>query len=312
MAEDRKPFMRWYMEQARTRRTVLCAGLDPTPEHLPPSFGTFSLKALREYLHGVIDRAAVHAAVIKPQSAYYEAFGPNGTRLLIDLVEYAHDRGLPVILDAKRADIGPTMEAYGRFAFEQVGADACTFVPYFGPTFLPSEDGKSQGWMPWLERGRCVISMIRTSNPEGTPWQDQLLASVGTSIYEQQAHFVACWDRQVHALTGGMGLVGGVVGATVPDQAAHCRELAPDAFFLIPGYGAQGGGADGAVASFPADGRRLGTVNSSRAITTAWRDKDGSEKMGDPLHRVEMAMADANTDLNHALAAKFGRDPYGI
>lgn len=300
----REPFLSWYLQRAKQMKSVLCVGLDPTLDHLPPQWAR-SLNGLRDYLCKIIDLAAEKAAVMKPQSAYYEAYGPEGLQMLIDLVDRAHNLDVPVILDAKRADIGETMKAYGCAVFDQIGADACTFVPYLGSTFSPA-------WHDWFDQGRCAISMIRTSNPEAAHLQDQCLQWLWSDqqVYEWAAEQTAALDRKISHLTNGRGSVGGVVGATVPEQAVRCRELAPDTLFLIPGYGAQGGGAEGAVTGFPKDGRLLGTVNSSRGITQAWRNKDGSAKPDDPLDLVAAAIDAANAELNAALAAHLGHDPY--
>ena len=305
---EREPFLSWYLRRAKEVQSVLCVGLDPTYEHLPPQWRP-ELDYLFDYMKRVVNLAAKHAAVVKPQSAYYEDFGPEGTRALINLVEYAHGLGLPVILDAKRQDIGPTDARYADSVFGVIDADACTRNTYLGSTFMPSSDGKCKGWLPWLDIGRAALPMIRTSNPEAVQLQDQRLES-GFTVYEWAAEQAATLDREVSCLTSGRGSVGGVVGATWPEQAVRCRKLAPDVFFLIPGYGAQGGGAEGAVAGFPADGRLLGTVNSSRGITQAWRDKDGRAKPGDPLDWVAAAIHSANSELNTALAAHLGHNPY--
>jgi len=298
--------------RVRRVRSVLCVGLDPTPEHVPPVYGDcLDLAVMQTYLSDVVNLAAEKVAVVKPQFAYYGALGPDGIRMMIEVIEYAKGMGLPVILDAKRADIGDTMEQYGGEVFGQYGVDLCTFVPYLGSTFLPS--GKSKGWLPWLEMGHGVIPMIMTSNPESVSVQ-MLELKDGRYVYQAMAEMVRGWADEVQGLTDGAGTVGGVVGATFPEQAQDIRRIVgPKLLFLIPGYGAQGGGADGAVAGFPETGELSGFVNSSRGITRdSWRDpKTGKPREGDPLKLVAAAIDNANAELNAALAAKLGHDPYG-
>jgi orotidine-5'-phosphate decarboxylase len=267
---------------------------------------------MERYLRAVVDLAAEKAAVVKPQYAYYAAYGPRGIQMMIRLIAYAKSKGLPVILDAKRGDIGETMARYADEVFGRYGVDACTFIPYLGPTFKATKGSRS--WMDDLNNGCMVISMIRTSNPEAEWLQDQRLES-GLLVYESLAEGVKAWNAEVMAATENRGRVAGVVGATWPEQAISCREHAgDDVFFLIPGYGAQGGGADGAVAGLPNSRNELmGTVNSSRGITLAWWNKSTAKpKDGDPMIHVVRAIDDANADLNAALARKIGQDPYLI
>ena len=299
-------FVSRYLDRVAQTKSVLCVGLDPTPEHVPPDFskgGGDPLDCMKRYLQEVIIRAAPAVPVVKPQVAYYSALGDAGLRMLRDLIEFAHAEGLLVILDAKRADIGETMVQYGIEAFGYYKADACTFVPYLGPTFNPS-------WKEGLSQGRMAISMIRTSNPEAALLQDAMLDN-GLRVYEQVAAWVNGWNADIQKLTEGAGNVGGVVGATWPEQAPRCRELAGDkVFFLIPGYGAQGGGSDGAVGGLPnSQGKLMGVVNSSRGITlTSWFNKEKKEpREGDPLELVTKAIADSNADLNGALVRKLGK-----
>ena len=137
-------FVKRYHQRVAVTKSVLCVGLDPTPEHVPFSLrrrGT--IRDIETYLREVIDIAAPRVPVVKPQFAYYAALGTDGLEMLEGLVEFAHDDGLLVILDAKRADIGETMEQYGQEVFSIYDVNACTFVPYLGPTFNPS-------WMKWL------------------------------------------------------------------------------------------------------------------------------------------------------------------
>ena len=292
-----KSFVNRYLARVAKQESILCVGLDPTPAHVPPQYGT-GLSAMEYYLKDVVEAAATRVPVVKPQYAYYAAMGTDYIKMMIRLIEYAHEKGLLVILDAKRADIGETMEQYGNEVFGQYGVDACTFVPYLGATFMPS-------WLSWLEQGKMVISMIRTSNPDGDLIQGLKLEN-GKLVYEQLAEYVSSWNREVRERTSGIGSVGGVVGATFPAEAMRCRAITgADTFFLIPGYGAQGGGAAGAVTSIPTTGDRLmGTVNSSRGLTRdSWKDKNtGEPKIGDPLELVINAIDFANSDLNGALS----------
>jgi len=299
MIRSSDSFIKRYLQRVAVTQSVLCVGLDPTPDHVPPDLRRGNaIEDIKRYIHEVIDIAAFLVPVIKPQFAYYAALGPDGEEMLRLLVKYAQNMGLLVILDAKRSDIGQTMEQYGNEVFGKYGADACTFVPYFGDTFNPS-------WIKWLKQGRMVISMIRTSNPEAAMIQDLELKESGLKIYEHLAQLVAAWDVKVAEATDGAGSVGGVVGATWPEQAPRCRQLAgDDVFFLIPGYGAQGGGADGAVGGLPnSRGELMGAVNSSRAITlTSWWDKDKRQpREGKALKLVKAAIEAANADLNAAL-----------
>jgi orotidine-5'-phosphate decarboxylase len=297
-------FIKRYLQRVATTNSVLCVGLDPTPAHVPPDLRRVNdIEDIKRYVHEVIDIAAPLVPVIKLQFAYYAALGPDGNEMLRLLVKYAQTLGLLVILDAKRSDIGQTMEQYGNEVFGRYNADACTFVPYFGDTFNPS-------WIKWLKQGRMVISMIRTSNDEAAMIQDLELKESDLKIYEHLAQLVAAWDVKVAEVTDGAGSVGGVVGATWPEQASRCRQLAgDDVFFLIPGYGAQGGGADGAVAGLPnSRGEPMGAANSSRAVTlTSWWDKDKKQpREGKALKLVKVAIEAANTDLNAALERKLG------
>lgn len=291
------------LERMESVGSVLCVGLDPTPEHVPPVFGD-GLDALENYLKGVIEIASRTVAVVKPQFAYYAAMGTAGIDAMVRLIDYAHSLDLLVILDAKRADISDTMEAYAQEVFGQYHVDACTFVPYLGSTFMPTKT--TQSWLPWLAQGRAVISMIRTSNPEAEQVQDLV---VGNQLaYERMAVMVRGWNDAVRELTNGEGAVGGVVGATWPEQAVRCRELAGDeVFFLVPGYGAQGGGAEGAVSSLRnSRGELMGTINSSRGITRdSWfNKKTGEPRKGDPMELVARAITAANVDLNKALEGR--------
>lgn len=301
-------FVDRYLARVKQTKSLLCVGLDPTNNHVPLAMRTgHALEDIEKYMRIVVDMAAQKVPVVKPQIAFYSAFGTPGEELLQKLIGYAHSRGLLVILDAKRGDIGNTMAQYGEEVFGKYNADACTSVPYLGPTF-------DNSWMKWLKQGRMVITMIRTSNSEAAILQDLELKESGLRLYEYVAKLAAEWNAKVMKDTDGFGRVGGVVGATWPEQALRCRELAgPYVLFLVPGYGAQGGGSDGAVGGIPnASGELMGTVNSSSGITQlSWWDRDKKQpREGDALVLVEKAIDASNADLNAALERKLGRSPF--
>lgn len=299
-------FMEWYTSRARRNRSMLCVGLDPTPEQIPPCYGDLNATTVGRWITDIIDIAASKCGCVKPQWAFYHAFGEWGYGLITDVIAYAHLQGIPVIEDAKVSDIGSTMEAYGHGIFEHHGADAVTFVPYLGSTFL-NENKEHELWGPYFKAGYGVIPMILTSNPEAD--QIQLMALPdGRPLYLYTAELVARWSQLVNEVSGGKGMVGGVVGATYPEQAQQIRQIVgPDLPFLVPGMGAQGGTGETAVAGMPDTGKPMLIINSSRAIMGAWRDKDtGEPKDGDPLEHIEVAIDRHNQQINDALATKFG------
>jgi len=267
--------------------SIACVGLDPRPDLLPPALvdrhrGTGSSQeavaaAFTEANRRVIDAIAGRCAAVKPQAACYEAYGLPGWRALQDTVRHAVDAGIPVILDAKRGDIGSTAAHYGQMAFggapdlrgeacSGMGADWLTVNGYLG----------SDGVDPVLAAGGGVFVLVKTSNPGSGELQDLELAGGGT-VADRMADRVAAWgaDR-----LGACGLsdVGAVVGATYPEHAAALRERMPDTVFLVPGYGAQGASASDAVAGVRSDGRGV-LVSSSRGITGAWQ-QTGSDDVG--------------------------------
>lgn len=305
-------FVTRYQQACAGKESVLCLGLDFTREHVPPQFGR-GQKAIEAYAFAVIDAAAELVPVVKPQYAYYGAEGRFGQRLLRKVTERAHERGLLVIEDAKRNDIGDTMSKYGVEVFVRHGVDACTFSSYLGSTFIPWEGEETEAWLPWLRQGKGPIAMVLTSNPQACQLQLLKLES-GLCVFEHMAEQVKAWDQQVKEMTNGAGFVGGVVGATYPEQAESCRRYAgDDVLFLIPGMGAQGGTAKTAVAGLlSSQGVVMGVVNNSRGLTRdGWRDKKTKQpKPGDPLENVVAAIKKANSDLNAELVAILGPNPY--
>jgi orotidine-5'-phosphate decarboxylase len=256
-------------DAVRQKGTAALVGLDPRWEQLPEpvrSRGGDSpgerAAAYRAFCRDVIDVVAPLVPAVKPQAAFFEELGPAGMAALADVTAYARQRGLLVILDGKRNDIGSTAAAYARAYLGQAsawGADALTVSPYLGADSI--EPFVATG----RDRGAGIFVLVKTSNPGGGQFQD--LVCDGRPLYRHVAEFV---ERFAAAGAGpsGYGDVGAVVGATWPEQLAELRRAMPHAWILIPGFGSQGGTASDVAAGF--DSRGLGAVvNNSRGIIFA-------------------------------------------
>ncbi len=263
----------------RAKGHAVCVGLDPRWESLPASLrerhGGATLAsvaaAFEEFCGRVLDIVAPLVPVVKPQSAFFEACGPDGLAALQRLLRKARDLGLLSILDSKRNDIASTAAAYADAAFAGTRlagrvhpvweADALTVNPYLGRDAVE----------PFLESARRVgagvFVLVRTSNPGAGQFQDLLVSSGATPprpLYQHVGEAVATWAR-ANLGACGLGDVGAVVGATYPAELTTLRRLMPEVIFLVPGFGAQGGTADDVAGAFRPDG--LGAIiNSSRGI----------------------------------------------
>ncbi|MBN9459998.1 MAG: orotidine-5'-phosphate decarboxylase [Burkholderiales bacterium] len=247
--------------------SMLCVGLDPDPARLPAHLAG-SPDAILAFCREIADATAPFACAFKPQIAYFAAArAEDQLEALIAHLHAAHP-GKPVILDAKRGDIGATAEQYAREAFERYGADAVTVNPYMGFDSIE----------PWLaHRDRGVFLLCRTSNPGGSDLQ--ALEVGGERLFERVARLAAGpWNT-----SGQLGLV---VGATFPAELARVRELAGAMPLLVPGIGAQGGDIEATVR---AGGRRL-LVNSSRAILYASRGEDFARAAADAARATRDAL----------------------
>jgi len=248
-----------FFEDLRSRieavDSVVSVGLDPDPSRLPAELADHDLPRWA-FNRRIIDATHEHAACYKPNAAFYE--DPDGWRALRETVAYANGKDVPVLLDAKRGDIGNTARRYAELLDDRgngLAADAITVNPYLGRDSLE----------PFLGRERKgVFVLARTSNPGATDFQN-LRVGNDKRLYEYVAQRAAEWNER--------GNVGLVVGATAPEELETLRELVPDLPFLVPGVGAQGGDAAAAVEFGLADG--VGLVNSSRGIIFAG---EGSER----------------------------------
>ncbi|HZL88659.1 MAG TPA: orotidine-5'-phosphate decarboxylase [Pirellulaceae bacterium] len=286
----------------RAKHTPVLVGLDPRQEGLPPGFvsgqGAHALaRAYQSFCCEVIDVVAPLVPAVKPQSAFFEQLGPPGCEALAETIRYAASRGLLVILDGKRNDIGTTAQAYadaylGPRGQSAWGADALTISPYLGDDSLTPFVRIAQ------ERGAGIFVLVKTSNPGGGRFQDLVIDSL--PLYRHVAAFVkGLSDTSVGE--NGYGIVGAVAGATYPEQLAELRQAMPSTWLLIPGYGAQGGTAKDCAAAF--DERGLGAiVNNSRGIIFAHARAPYSERFGPT--RWQEAVGAATRDMIAELRAE--------
>ena len=250
-----KPFIQQLASAWDKNNSLLCVGLDPDPAKFPAHLQG-KPDAILEFCTAIVDATADVACSFKPQIAYFASCRAEDQ--LEALIAYIHEKhpGIPVILDAKRGDIGSTAEHYAKEAFERFAADAITVNPYMGRDSV-------EPYLAYPEKG--VILLCRTSNPGGSDLQ--FLEVGGEKLYERVARLVAQdWNR-----TGQCALV---VGATFPAEIARVREITGDLPLLVPGIGAQGGDIAATVqAGRTVNGTGL-MINSSRAILYAGKGED--------------------------------------
>ena len=292
------------IEQIVKTQNPTVAGLDPKLDYVPEflkaqafeKYGATlkgAAKALLNFNKGLIDELCDIVPAIKPQCAYYEMYGYHGVKALYKTIEYAKKRGMMVITDGKRNDIGTTMEAYavahlGRLELEgdmvePFGADALTVNGYLG----------SDGIRPLLavckEYDKGIFVLVKTSNPSSGELQDRLID--GKTVYETMGAMCESWGEELRGKYG-YSAVGAVVGATYPKQLSELREKMPHTFFLVPGYGAQGGTAASVAGMFDHDGSGA-IVNSSRGIIGAWRADERYSEDLEPESALEIVAANA-------------------
>ena len=258
------------------------AGLDARVEYVPEhilakytaQYGETlqaGVEAIYEFNCGLIDALCDVVPAVKPQSAYYENLGWRGMEMLVRTIQYAKSKGLYVVADIKRGDIGATATAYsegwlgrtvvGESTFATFDADCVTLNGYMG----------SDAIAPFLKDcekyDKCVFALVRTSNKSAVDLQDKMCGD--QHIYEVMGQLTETWAGDYVGQCG-YNRVGAVTGATYPEQIKLLRQQLPHTFFLVPGYGAQGGTAEDVQYAFDANGRGA-IVNSSRGIMCAWK-----------------------------------------
>ena len=304
--------IRQLIEKIQKTKAPICVGLDPMLSYVPEHIQAAAFEQYGETLEGaaeaiwqfnkeIVDHTFDLIPAVKPQIAMYEQFGIEGLKVYKRTVDYCKEKGLVVIGDAKRGDIGSTSAAYatGHIGSVQVGSktysgfdtDFLTVNPYLG----------TDGVKPFVDvcnsHDRGLFVLVKTSNPSSGEFQDRLID--GRPLYEWVAEKVVEWGNA--SMDGDYSNVGAVVGATYPEMSRILRNLMPHTYFLVPGYGAQGGAAEDLKHCFNKDG--LGAVvNSSRGIIAAYKQekykKFGTEHFAEASRQAVMDMvADINSVL---------------
>ena len=278
-------------------------GLDPAVELIPPFILEKYIKekgetleaaaeAVLEFNIGLIDTLCDIVPAVKPQSAFYEALGPVGVGALKVTMDFAREKGMYVILDGKRNDIGSTAEAYsaaylgttkiGNTDIFPFNADALTINAYLG----------SDGIKPFITAAKkydkAMFALVKTSNPSAGELQDKFIGDVndGNRLYKVVGDLIEDISKDTIGKYG-YTRVGAVVGATYPGELEFLRNHLENTFFLVSGYGAQGGSAQSVAAAFDKDGRGA-IINSSRGIIAAWKNSSDDYKIAARTEAIKM------------------------
>ena len=305
------------IEKIKQTGAPIVVGLDPTLSFVPSflqkkAFEDFgetlegAAQAILSYNKGIVDAVFDLVPAVKPQVAMYEQFGLPGLWAYKETIDYCHGKGLLVIGDVKRGDIGSTSAAYatahlgtvqvGKKSYAPFDEDFATVNPYLG----------TDGIRPFLEvcnsQDKGIFVLVKTSNPSSGEFQDRLVD--GRPLYERVAEKVQEWGQGSNPVSSSYSNVGAVVGATYPQMGKELRALMPNTFFLVPGYGAQGGKGADLVHFFDHDG--LGAiVNSSRGIIAAYQQEKyssfGEEGYAQAAREAVLAM---KQDISSALEGR--------
>lgn len=300
------------IEKIQKTKAPICVGLDPMlgyiPEHVTrKAFGELgetlegAAEAIWQFNKEIVDATFDLIPSVKPQIAMYEQFGIEGLKAYDKTVKYCQEKGLVVIGDVKRGDIGSTSAAYATGHIGQVKVGGNTFSGFNTEYITVNPYLGTDGVKPFVdvcnEFDRGLFVLVKTSNPSSGEFQDRLID--GRPLYELVAEKVVEWGSM--SMDGGYSNVGAVVGATYPEMSKILRKLMPKTYFLVPGYGVQGGTAEDLKYCFNEDG--LGAiVNSSRGIIAAYKNsayaKFGAEHFGEASRQ---AVIDMVADINGVL-----------
>jgi orotidine-5'-phosphate decarboxylase len=279
-------------------------GLDPLPDYVPRHIMDRHITEKGETLEAAADAFyefncelldALYDIVpaVKPQSAYYELLGPAGVEAFKKTADYARAKGFYVIADIKRGDIGSTAEAYSAAYLGGVTIGKTQHLPFVFDAITVNGYLGSDGIKPFLDtcvkNDKAIFVLVKTSNPSSAEFQDQDIG--GRPLYAAVGDLIAGMSKDTIG-TSGYSRIGAVVGATYPEELRRMRQHLKNTFFLVPGYGAQGGGANDVVHAF--DERGCGAVvNSSRAIICAWKKTGGDGRdFAEAARREALKMRD--------------------
>lgn len=300
------------IEKIKETGAPVVVGLDPMLDYVPKQVRKRAYEEFGETLEGaaeaiwqfnkeIVDKTFDLIPAVKPQAAMYEQFGIPGLEAFKRTVDYCKEKGLVVIGDIKRGDIGSTSASYAAGHIGKVQVGSKTYVP-FGEDFITVNPYLgSDGIHPFLkvckEEKKGMFVLVKTSNPSSGEFQDRLID--GKPLYELVGEKVAAWGEE--AMGDAYSYVGAVVGATYPEMGKALRKIMPKAYILVPGYGAQGGKGKDLVHFFDENG--LGAiVNSSRGIIAAYKQEKyagfGVENFGDASRE---AVKDMVSDIRGAL-----------
>ena len=295
------------VDEISEKKSILCVGLDPQPQWIPKHlFEEFEenenpkekiAHAIVEFNQAIIEAVKDFAVAVKLQIAFYEIYGAPGIWAFEETIKFAKKQRLLVIDDSKRCDGGDTAKFYaqGHLGKEGFNVDAMTVVPWTGWA----------GLEPFIkivkEEGKGLFVVVKTSFRPNSAIE-QIPTAKGTRMWEEVALLITEWTRGCEGRKSKLNNVGVVVGATYEQDAVKMRQIYPNGFFLVPGYGAQGGGAEGAVAGVREDGSGV-VVTSSRDINYAYlrKFKDKPENFAEAARK---AAEFSRNDLNQALKKK--------
>lgn len=285
-------------------KAPVVVGLDPQMSFIPEGILKASIEkegesleavgdAFLEFNKGIIDAVCDIVPAVKPQIAMYEQYGIPGLCAFEETVKYAHEKGLLVIGDVKRGDIGSTSAAYADAHLGTVKIGKTEIAPFYEDFATVNPYLGSDGVSPFIdvckEHDKGIFVLVKTSNPSSGEFQDRLID--GTPLYELVADKVESWGEELRK--GGYSEVGAVVGATYPEMGERLRTLMPHTFILVPGYGAQGATGKDLKGFFDSEGRGA-IVNSSRGIIAAWKKEEykkyGEENYGEAARAATIDM----------------------
>ncbi|MDR2590006.1 MAG: orotidine-5'-phosphate decarboxylase [Oscillospiraceae bacterium] len=290
-------------ERINTLQNPTVVGLDPDLQHIPPQILEKHIAELGENLDAAARAViefnmnlieALHDIVpaVKPQAAYYEILGAHGIQALKLTCDYARSKGMYVIIDAKRGDIGSTAEAYSEAYLGTIKVGSAEYAPFNADALTVNTYLGSDGLKPFIETAKkhdkAIFALVKTSNPSSGEIQDKMVNKPPVHLYQTVGEMLEDISDDTIDVNG-YTCAGAVVGATYPEELSRLRKKLKHTFFLVPGYGAQGGTAENVKGAFDENGNGA-IVNSSRGIIAAWKKENAH--YADAARKEALSMRD--------------------